>query len=600
MDEAPRPLLDVKRSLTGRTWHLRPVPERSALAIAQTHDLPELIARLLAGRGVTPENAAQFLNPTLRACMPPPETVADLPKGAERLAAAVTTGETVGIIGDYDVDGMSSTALMVRFLRAAGAEPKVHLPDRLTEGYGPSRAGVEGLAAAGVRLLLTLDCGVTAHDPLGHAAGLGLETLIVDHHKVEADLPAATAIINPNRHDDLSGLGHLCAAGVTFMLIAATARNLRAAGWWSAARPEPDLLAALDLVALATVCDVVPLTGLNRAYVAQGLKVMASRGHAGLAALGDVARLKRRPDVYALGFLLGPRLNAAGRLGQAMEGLKLLLAVERGEAMQLAERLDRLNRERQDIELAVIDAALADAETQLADAGGDLPVMVVAGEGWHPGILGLVASRLKERTGLPSFALGWAKGDAVAQGSGRSIAGVDLGRAVQEAASAGVIVKGGGHAMAAGLTVRCDRIAALRACLGESLSAETDASRSVARLDIDGALTATGAHVEFIQKLEQVGPFGSGNPAPVFAFPAHRIAYADVAGSDHVRCTLEAGDGTRLKAIAFRAVGSELGEYLLSERGNPLHVAGRLGLDDWGGSLKAQLMIEDVAEIKPR
>ena len=529
--------------------------------------------------------------------MPAPEAVADLPKGAERLAAAVMAGETVGIIGDYDVDGMSSTALMVRFLRAAGSEPKVHLPDRLTEGYGPSRTGVEGLADAGVRLMLTLDCGVTAHDPLGHAAGLGLETVIVDHHKVGADLPAATAIINPNRHDDLSGLGHLCAAGVTFMLIAVTARHLRAAGWWTPERPEPDLLAALDLVALATVCDVVPLTGLNRAYVAQGLKVMAARGHAGLAALGDVARLKRRPDVYALGFLLGPRLNAAGRLGQAMQGLKLLLADDRGEAMQIAERLDRLNRERQEIELAVIDQALADAETQLA-AAGDLPVMVVAGEGWHPGVLGLVASRLKERTGLPSFALGWTKGEELAQGSGRSISGVDLGRAVQEAASAGVIVKGGGHAMAAGLTVRRDNIAALRACLGDSLSAETDASRAVARLDIDGALTATGAHVEFIKKLEQVGPFGSGNPAPVFAFPAHRIAYADVAGSDHVRCTLQSGDGTRLKAIAFRAIGTELGDYLLSERGNPVHVAGRLALDDWGGSLKAQLMIEDVAEIK--
>ena len=599
MDDSPRPLLDVKRSLTGRSWRLRQVSERAALAIAQSHDLPELIARLLAGRGIAHEEAARFLTPTLKAWMPPPEAIADLQKGADRLARAVMSAETVGIIGDYDVDGMSSTALMVRFLRAAGNEPRVHLPDRLTEGYGPSRMAVEALAEAGVGLILTLDCGVTAHDPLGHAADLGLETVVVDHHKVGADLPPASAIINPNRQDDTSGLGDLCAAGVTFMLVAVTARVLRQAGWWNSDRPEPDLLAWLDLVALGTVCDVVALTGLNRAFVAQGLKVMAGRGHAGLAALGDVARLKRRPDVYALGFMFGPRLNAAGRLGQADEGLKLLLADDRGAAMQIAERLDRLNRERQDIELAVVDQALADAEGQLAAAGGDLPVMVVAGENWHAGVLGLVASRLKERTGLPSFALGWGRGEALAQGSGRSIAGVDLGGAVQAALAAGVIVKGGGHAMAAGLTVERERIGQLRQCLGKALTAQTTASRAVALLEIDGALTASGATVEFISKLEQVGPFGSGNPSPVFAFPAHRIVYAAVAGSDHVRCALQAGDGTRLKAIAFRAMGTELGEYLLSERGAPVHVAGRLALDDWGGSLKAQLLIEDVAEIKP-
>ena len=497
-------------------------------------------------------------------------------------------GDGIGIIGDYDVDGMSSAALMVRFLRAAGAEPKVHLPDRLSEGYGPSRAAVEALAAAGVRLLLTLDCGVTAHDPLSHAAGLGLETVIVDHHKVEAELPAAAAIINPNRQDDLSGLGHLCAGGLSFLLAAVTARALRKAGWWTPSRPQPDLLASLDLVALATVCDVVPLTGLNRAYVAQGLKVMAGRQHAGLAALGR-CRPPQAPvrDVYALGFLLGPRLNAAGRLGKAGEGLKLLLADERGEAMQSPNASTGSTASVRRSRWRWSMPPLPMPKAQL-DAAGDLPVMVVAGEGWHAGVLGLVASRLKERTGLPSFALGWAKGEELAQGSGRSIAGVDLGRAVQKALCAGVIVKGGGHAMAAGLTVEPARIPELRACLGEAFRAETDASRAGTSLDIDGALTATAASVEFIRKLEQVGPFGSGNPAPVFAFPAHRIVYADTAGADHVRCSLQAGDGTRLKAIAFRAMGTEMGEYLLSERGQPVHVAGRLALDDWGGSLKAQ------------
>jgi len=599
MDDSRRPLLDVRRSLSGRSWHLRSVPERDCLAIGQMSDVPEVIARLLAGRGIGTGEVQHFLNPTLKAYMPAPQAVADLEEGAERLARAVMAGDGIGIIGDYDVDGMSSAALMVRFLRAAGVEPRVHLPDRLSEGYGPSRGAVEALSGAGVRLLLTLDCGVSAHDPLGLAAGLGLDTVIVDHHKVGAELPEAAAIVNPNRQDDLSGLGHLCAGGLSFLLAAVTSRALRTAGWWTPSRPEPDLLSFLDLVALATVCDVVPLTGLNRAFVAQGLKVMATRRHAGLAALADVARLKRRPDVYALGFLIGPRLNAAGRLGKAGEGLKLLLADERGPAMQMAEGLDRLNRERQAIEMAVVDAALTDAECQL-EADGDLAAMVVAGEGWHAGVLGLVASRLKERTGLPSFALGWAKGENLAQGSGRSIAGVDLGSAVQKALTAGVIVKGGGHAMAAGLTVKHGRIPELRACLNEALRPETEASRAGASLDIDGALTATAASVEFIRQLEQVGPFGSGNPAPVFAFPAHRIVYADAAGADHVRCTLAAGDGTRLKAIAFRAMGTDLGEFLLSERGSPVHVAGRLALDDWGGSLKAQLMIEDVAEIRPR
>jgi single-stranded-DNA-specific exonuclease len=598
MDEiAPRPLLDVTRSLTGRTWRLRPVPERAAEAIAQRHELPDLVARMLAARGVGGDEVANFLNPTLRAFMPAPSRIADMEKAARRLARAVEGGEAIGIIGDYDVDGMTSSAIMVRFLRAAGAVPRVHLPDRLAEGYGPSRRAVEALAGEGVRLLLTLDCGVTAHDPLEAAASLGLDTLIVDHHKLGAELPAAFAIVNPNRHDDTSGLGHLCAAGLTFILAAATARVLREAGWWSPDRPELDLLGLLDHVALGTVCDVVPLTGLNRAYVAQGLKVMAGRAHQGLAALADVARLKRRPDVHALGYLLGPRLNAAGRLGRAEEGLRLLLSEDRGEAMQLAERLDRLNRERQDIELAIVEEALTDAEGQLARAGGDLPVMVVAGEGWHPGVLGLVASRLKERTGLPSLALAWPKGGEVAQGSGRSIAGVDLGRAVQQALAEGIIVKGGGHAMAAGLTVGRGRIEVLREVLARHLAEESRASRAMSGLEIEGALTASAATVDFIRKVEEVGPFGSGNPAPVFAFPAHRIAYAAVAGADHVRCALAAGDGTRLKAIAFRAMGTGIGEYLLAERGQPVHVAGRLALDDWGGRLNAQLMIEDVAEI---
>ncbi len=590
-----RGFLNVERSATGRRWQARLEDARIAEAISQRNDLPEILGRVLAARGVGIDEAEAFLNPTLRALMPQPSAIRDMEKGAERLADAIMGKEMIGIIGDYDVDGVSSAAMLQLFLRAVGHDAIVHLPDRLTEGYGPSAAAISALKEQGAKILLTLDCGVMAHDPLAHAAELGLVTIIVDHHQAGETLPEAHAVINPNRQDDVSGFGYLCAAGVAMILIAAINKLLRARGWYSEARPEPNMLQWLELVALATVCDVVPLKGLNRAYVTQGLKIMARRENVGLAALADTARLKRRPDPYALGFMLGPRLNAAGRIGNAALALRLLVTRDRGEAMNIAQELERLNRERQVIELAVVDQAVMQAEAAMGREGRQ-KVLVVSSRGWHPGVVGLAAARLKERFGLPSFVLAEDKQGKLAAGSGRSITGVDLGGAVRAAFESGLIAKGGGHAMAAGLTVDVARLGELRAFLEEKLGSQVEAAASRA-LAIDGALTASGATLELIELLEQAGPFGSGHPAPVFAFPAHRVVYADQAGSDHIRCTLAADDGKRIKAIAFRAMGTDLGELLLAERQFPLHIAGRLTIDDWNGGRTPSLHIEDAARV---
>jgi single-stranded-DNA-specific exonuclease len=588
--------LDVGRSLTGRHWRARLRDGRTALAIAERLGIPEILGRVLAGRGIAVDGCADILSPRLRALMPQPAAIRDLEAGADRLARAIITGEMIGIISDYDVDGISSAALLVLYLRAFGITPKVHIPDRIAEGYGPSRAAVEGLAGQGVKLLVTLDCGVNAHDPLLAASALGLDTVVVDHHLAGPLLPEAHAVINPNRQDDLSGQGHLCAAGLTLILAAATSRVLRQAGHARLGDGGPDLLGFLDLVALATVCDVVPLATLNRAYVQQGLKVMARRENIGLAALADMARLKRRPDPYALGFLLGPRLNAAGRVGHAMAALRLLTTEDRGEANMLAQQLETLNRERQAIEIRVLETALFEAERALG-LSRSLPVLLVCGENWHPGVLGLVAARLAERYRLPSFALGHQTGGLLAHGSGRSLPGVDIGAAIRDALAEGHLVKGGGHVMAAGLTVERAKLGRLRGFLEERLAAAVADVPASAVLDIDGALTASGATLDLVELLERAGPYGSGNPAPVFAFPAHRVLYADLAGHDHVRCTLVHGDGTQLRAVAFRALSTVMGETLLKERDRPLHVAGRLTVDDYNGRRGAQLMIDDVALI---
>jgi single-stranded-DNA-specific exonuclease len=590
-----RAFLGVERSATGRVWRDR-LDERGAaraLAIAQRHELPELLARIMAGRGVDPDQAAAFLDPTVRSLMPDPNSLTDMGAAATRLADAVLRGEKVAIFGDYDVDGASSAAVLARFLRQAGLEAAIHIPDRLFEGYGPNAEAIAKLAAAGATLLVTVDCGTLSHEPLAEAERLGMDVIVIDHHQAEETLPKALAIVNPNRLDDLSGLGYLAAVGLTFMTVVAINRELRARGYWRGERREPDLLGLLDLVALGTVADVVPLKGLNRAFVAKGLLALRRRENLGLTALMDIARLGGPPEPWHLGFLLGPRINAGGRIGRATLGVDLLLATDEIEAGRLAAELDRLNRERQAIEVAALEEAEAEALAALGveEHGA---VVVTAAPGWHPGVVGLVAARLKERFGRPAFAIALGPG-GIGTGSGRSITGVDLGSAVREAARAGLLIKGGGHAMAAGVTLRREALGEFRAFLETRLAAAVAAARAVDCLFIDGALTAAAATAELIATIADAGPYGAGNPEPMLAFPAHQLAYVEEAGPTHLRVRLRAGDGSAINAIAFRAVGQKLGAALATYRGQGVHAAGSLAIDRWNGEERVQLRLTDIA-----
>ncbi len=586
--------LGVERSVSGRAWVDRLRDPNAAVAISQRHDLPEILGRLLAARQVGLEDAPSFLAPTLKALLPDPSLLRGMDAGAERVADAIMAAERTVVFGDFDVDGATSSAMLKRFARLAGAQFDIYIPDRLREGYGPSVAAFRALHEQGARLIVTVDCGIAAHDPALAARERGLDLVIVDHHQASEALPEACAIINPNRQDDLSGYGYLAAAGVTFLLIVAVNALLRARGWYGAHRPQPDLFGLLDLAALGTVCDMVPLTGLNRALVSQGLKVMANRKNPGIAALSDVARITRRLDVHALGFVLGPRINAAGRLGDAALGARLLSTEDRAEASSIAEKMNKLNQMRQDIEADVLSRAMIQAERALG-SNGALPVIVVSGDDWHPGVTGLVAGRLKDRFHRPALAIGFTGGDT-GTGSCRSVPGVDLGSAIRLAVERGHLIRGGGHAMAAGLTIERKKLGALRGFLEDHLAAAGPQPGAPGELKIDAALSAGAVRCDLVDQIERAGPFGMGNPAPRFAFPAHRVTYAEPVGKDHVRCTLKGGDGLSLKAIAFRAAGTLLGRLLLDETHVPLHLAGRLAIDDWGGARKAQVFIEDAAK----
>lgn len=598
MGEAARVVLGVDKSVTGRRWidRLDSGARQRALAIAQQTDIPEMIARVVAGRDVDPDAAQAYLDPNLRDLLPDPSGLAGMDAAAERLADAIQAGERIAIFGDYDVDGATSAALLARLLRFCGLDPLIHIPDRIVEGYGPNDAAIASLAEAGASLLVTVDCGSTSHAALDFAKARGLDTIVIDHHQIGTDLPEAVAVVNPNRQDDLSGQGHLAAVGVVFLTLVAVNRVLRQRGAYTRGG-EPGLLAWLDLVALGTVADVVPLVGLNRAYVRKGLLALRGRQCVGLSALADAARLNAPPDTYHLGFLLGPRINAGGRIGDAGLGVRLLLSEDRGEAADIAATLDRLNRERQEIEAAILAEAIAMVEAD--PVAEDRSVLLVhSGEDWHPGVVGLVASRIKDRFSKPAFAIAFGP-DGQGTGSGRSIPGVDLGGAVRAAVDEGLLVKGGGHAMAAGLTVERDRIADLGAFLDERLGSAV-ANSADDSLKIDALLSARGATVDVLTALEAAGPFGSGSPQPVFAFPAHRLSYADATEQGHVRATLSAGDGGRLKAIAFRAVGTSLGDALLSGRQEVVHAAGTLRVDRWGGRESVQLTVRDLAVVKDR
>ena len=587
--------LGVTQSARGFTWRERLEPSAQALAtaISQRHGLPDLLGRMLAARGIALEDVPTVLDPTIKALMPDPSVLRDMDKAAARLADAIIARESIAIFGDYDVDGASSSALMHRFLAHHDLGSRIYIPDRLFEGYGPNPTAIETLIKDGARLIVTVDCGTTSFEPLAHARKLGADVVVIDHHQADEQLPDVQAVVNPNRQDDLSGLGQLCAAGVTFLVLVATTRELRNRGHYTADLPAPDLLSLLDIVALATICDVVPLTGLNRAYVVKGLQVMRNRRNIGLTALFDTAGLSQAPTPYHLGFVLGPRINAGGRIGDAALGARLLAGEDETEAARIAELLDRLNKERKAIETAMLEQAMAEAEQRL-DAEPDLPVLVLGSPEWHKGVVGLVASRLTERFRRPTCIISRDKG--VGTASLRSVAGVDIGGAVRAAVAKGYLVKGGGHAMAAGLTVEESQLDAVRAFFAETLSSASSEARASAGLDIDGAITAGGVTDELLQLIERAGPYGQGNPQPRFALPAHRVKYAKIVGERHVRCALEAADGSRLDAVAFRAADQPLGDVLLGAGGMPLHIAGTLKRDTWGGREKIEMTIDDAAD----
>jgi len=591
----PRAFLGVEKSQTGKAWRARldASGEARALAIAQVGGVAETVARVLAARDVAIDGVEAYLRPRLRDLMPDPFGMTDMRAATERLVRAVRSSEGIGIFGDYDVDGAASAALLSEYLEACGVATLIHIPDRILEGYGPNIAAMEAFAKKGISLVVTVDCGATSAETFAHAKTLGLDVVVFDHHQAPEALPVALALVDPNRQDDLSGLGYLCAAGVVYMGLVALNRALREAGFFKL-HAAPNLVAALDLVALATIADVVPLVGLNRAFVTQGLAVMRERRRPGLTALLDVAGADGPPNPYHMGYLVGPRINAGGRIGDAALGARLLTTRDDFKAREIAGELDRLNRERQAIELD----ALAEAEAEaLASLGIEErgACVVVGGESWPPGIVGLVAARLKERYERPAFAFALGREEAV--GSGRSIAGVDLGRAVRAAVEQGLAVKGGGHAMAAGATILRARLGEFRAYCEATLGAAVTRARAGPVLFVDAALSAAGANVELVNALESAGPYGSGSPEPMFALAEHRLTDVFPVGTGHLRLKAVAMDGRALEGIAFRSVGKPLGDALQALRGQSVHLAGTLSINRYGGREKAQMRVVDVAEV---
>ena len=584
--------LGVRRSATGVAWvhRLNDRQEMAALGIAQGHGVADIVARVLAGRNVQAEAVEKFLDPTIRDLLPDPATLTDMEAAAARLADAVMRREKVAIFGDYDVDGAASSALLKRFLAHFGVEAEIYIPDRIFEGYGPNPDAMRELAGRGASLIVTVDCGTNSAASIDAARQAGADVVVLDHHQVGGALPAGIPIVNPNREDDLSGQGHLCAAGVVFMALVHTARLLRTR------RPDlaqPDLLSMLDLVALATVCDVVPLTGVNRAFVVKGLLAIRQQRNAGLGALARAARIGEPINAFHLGFLIGPRINAGGRIGDAALGSRLLATDDPVEAEKIAAVLDRLNQERQALEQGMLEEARAEADAELAGGAGPA-VLVTGSDRWHPGIVGLLASRLKDHARRPAFAIAF-NPNGVGTGSGRSVPGFDLGRLVRDAFSLGLIDKGGGHAMAAGITVQRAKLGELRAFFEERAVTEVTRLRDEESLLIDAALSAEGATQALLDALEQAGPFGSGYPAPMFVLPRHQLRDVRPVGSTHLRLDLRSDAGGSIQAMAFRAAGSDLGEFLGKNRGNRIHVAGQVQANYWNGSRSVQFRVVDAA-----
>jgi single-stranded-DNA-specific exonuclease len=574
--------LGVDASLTGRRWIGPGVEiERATEVLVQQTSHPLALCQVLARRGVTAAEADQFLAPSLRDLLPDPRSLRDMEKAATRFLAAVKARQRIAVFADYDVDGGSSAALLLVWLRDMGASATLYVPDRIDEGYGPNDEAMADLAAKH-DLIICVDCGTLSHGPI--AAAVGADVIVLDHHLGAETLPDAVAVVNPNRQDEDGTLAHLCAAGVVFLMLVEAGRQLR-----DAQVSSPDLMALLDLVALATVADVAPLIGVNRAFVRQGLKVMARRDRAGLAALADVARMDTAPASYHLGFLLGPRINAGGRIGQADLGARLLASNDPHEAASLAERLDMLNTERRDVEASVRAVALDQAETR----GFDAPLVWASGAGWHPGVVGIVAARLKEASNRPSVVIGFENG--IGKGSGRSVSGIDLGAPIQRLAAEGLLIKGGGHKMAAGLTVAEDKLEAVMARLAELLEKQGAHLAGAADLRLDGLLMPAAATVELAELIEQAGPFGAGAPGPRYVFADMQIRFAKRVGESHLKISFGDGSGVKLDAIAFGAFDGPLGPALENHGGARFHLAGRLDINSWRGRQSVQLRLEDAA-----
>lgn len=575
--------LGVGTSLTGRRW-VGPDIEvaRAAELLSQRTQLPQAVCQVLAHRGVAPEEAEGFLAPALRDLLPDPRALKDMEKAASRFLDAVAAGQRIAIFADYDVDGGSSAALLLSWLRDMGRTATLYVPDRIDEGYGPNDAAMADLAARH-DLIVCVDCGTLSHDPI--AAAKGADVIVLDHHLGDETLPDALAIVNPNRQDEDGSCAHLCAAAIVFLMLVEAGRQLRGVG-----KTGPDLMALLDLVGLATVADVAPLTGVNRAFVRQGLRIMARRARPGLCALADIAGLETAPTAYHLGFLLGPRINAGGRIGQADLGARLLATADQNEAAALAERLDRLNAERRDVEAAVRAAALQQAETRGFDRG----LVWAQGAGWHPGVVGIVASRLKEASNRPAIVIGVENG--IGKGSGRSVSGIDLGAPIQRLAAEGLLIKGGGHKMAAGLTVAEDMIEPAMARLSELLEKQGAHLGGPGDLKITGMLMPDAATVELIEIVEHAGPFGAGAPAPRYVFADMRILFAKRVGENHLKLSFGDGIGIKMDGISFGAYDTALGPALEHHDGKRFHLAGRLEINEWRGRRRVQLRLEDAAE----
>lgn len=578
-----------KISLTGCLWQMREAAERDVMALMQQHDLPELLARVLAARGIDGDAVQDFLNPSLKASLPDPMHLLDMKLAAERVATAVMGGERIAIFGDYDVDGATSSALLMRYLRALGSNPLVYIPDRMKEGYGPNTPALLALKQQGTAVVITVDCGTLSFEPLAAAHDAGLDVIVIDHHQGEAAKPKCLALVNPNRLDESSPHRQLAAVGVAFLLCVAVNRTLREAGYF-ASKPEPDLRQWLDIVALGTVCDVVPLTGANRAFVAQGLKVMAARQNTGMRTVMDLAGLDEKPSVYTCGFVIGPRINAGGRVGKSDLGVCLLTTDDEEEALVLAKELEKHNAERKAIEAGVLEQAMEMAQRQPEDA----PLFMLANKGWHAGVIGIVAGRVKDRFNVPTAIVGFENG--VGKASARSVPGVDFGAAVIAAMEAGLLMAGGGHAMAAGFTVAEEKFAELSAFLQQRIGQQLEGKSRTRSLKIDAMAALPGITPELVEMLSRIGPFGQANPNIRVMVDRVVNLKPGIVGENHVKTLfVDPLSNARLSGISFRSVGTKLGDALLATRGKTLSVVGQLSMKEWNGAPSISFMVEDIA-----